>query len=109
VEPGLANSLLSNLFRALPRLEYLALCLEFQMDGAVFEDLARHCPQLTVLELPRTQLCLSPALMAKIRPLRYLEGMQLATIYFKNPRHMMQRQSIRTLATEWRRAFPKLR
>jgi hypothetical protein len=62
VGPEVANSLLSNLFRALPRLEYLAVCLEFQMDGAVLEDLARHCPQLTVLELPRTQLYASLSL-----------------------------------------------
>ena len=109
VEPRVANSLLSDLFHAPPRLEYLALCLEFQMDGAIFEDLARHCPQLTVLELPQTQLCLSLALMAKMRSFRYLESMQLATIYFKNPRRMMQRDSIRSLATKWRRAFPKLR
>ena len=46
IEPGVVNSLLSDLFHAPPCLEYLALCLEFQMDGAIFEDLARHCPQL---------------------------------------------------------------
>lgn len=109
VESELVNSLLVNLLRALPRLEYLALGLKFQMDGAILHDLARHCPQLTVLELPRSQLCLSLALMTKVHPLRYLESMQLARIYFENPRRMMQRDNIRSIATEWRRVFPKLR
>jgi hypothetical protein len=108
VEPGLANSLLFNLFRALPRLEFLALGLKFQMDGALLQDLARHCPQLTVLELPQTQLCLSLALMRKVHTFWYLESMQLARLYFQNPRRMMQRDKIRSIATEWRRVFPKL-
>ncbi|KAH2321893.1 hypothetical protein KXW87_000547, partial [Aspergillus fumigatus] len=47
VDPAAANSLLSRLLRALPRLEFLALALECQMDGAILQDLARHCPQLT--------------------------------------------------------------
>jgi hypothetical protein len=109
VKPELANSLLLNLFRALPRLEFLALGLKFQMDGAILQDLARHCPQLTVLALPKTQLCLSLALMRKVHTFWYLESMQLARIYFQNPRRMMQRDKIRSIATGWRRVFPKLR
>lgn len=54
VKPELANSLLLNLFCALPCLEFLALGLKFQMDGAILQDLARHCPRLTVLALPKT-------------------------------------------------------
>jgi hypothetical protein len=108
VDRELANSLLLNLFRALPRLEFLALGLEFQMDGALLQDLTRHCAQLTVLELPQTQLCLSLALMRKVHTFWYLESMQLARIYFQNPRRMMQWDRIRSIATEWRRVFPKL-
>jgi hypothetical protein len=100
VERELAKSLLLYLFRALPRLEFLALGLKFQMDGALLQDLARHCPHLTVLELPRTQLCISLALMRKVHTFWYLESMQLARIYFQNPRRMMQRDKIRNIATE---------
>jgi hypothetical protein len=109
VESGAANSLLSSLARALPRLEFLALGLEFQMDGAILQDLARHCPQLTVLELPRTQLLLSLGLMAKTSRLGHLESMHLRRIYFRNPRRMMQWDKIRSIAREWRRIFPKIR
>jgi hypothetical protein len=109
VEPGAANSLLSSLSRALPRLEFLVLGLEFQMDGAILQDLARHCPQLTVLELPRTQLLLSLSLMTKTSTLWHLESMHLRRIYFRNPRRMMQYDKIRSIAREWRRIFPKVR
>ncbi|KAH1274102.1 hypothetical protein KXW98_008311 [Aspergillus fumigatus] len=109
VDPGAANSLLSRLLRALPRLEFLALALECQMDGAILQDLARHCPQLTVLELPQTQLLLSLSLMTKTSTLRHLESMHLAGIYFRNPRRMMQCDKIRSIAREWRRIFPKIR
>lgn len=109
VDPGAANSLLSRLLHALPRLEFLALALECQMDGAILQDLARHCPQLTVLELPQTQLLLSLSLMTKTSTLRHLESMHLAGIYFRNPQRMMQCDKIRSIAREWRRIFPKIR
>jgi hypothetical protein len=109
VERGAANSLLSSLLRALPRLEFLALGLEFQMDGAILQDLARHCPLLTVLELPRTQLLLSLSLMTKTCTLWHLESMQLASIYFRNPRRMMQWDKFSSIAREWHRIFPKIR
>ncbi|KAE8397145.1 hypothetical protein BDV37DRAFT_289664 [Aspergillus pseudonomiae] len=35
--------------------------------------------------------------------------MHFARIYFENPRHLMQRDKLQSVATEWRRIFPKLR
>lgn len=100
VERGAANSLLSSPLRALPRLEFLALGLEFQMDGAILQDLARHCPLLTVLKLPQTQLLLSLSLMTKTSTLRHLESTQLASIYFRNPRRIMQWDKFSSIARE---------
>lgn len=53
VEQGLADSLYISLFHALPRLEHFELDLRFRMDGARLQDLARRCPQLTILALLR--------------------------------------------------------
>ena len=103
-----AESLVLNLLRALPHLEFLALDLKFQMNGTMLQDVAHHCPGLVVLDLPQTQLSLSLMLMAKTRSLRKLESMRFAGIYFKNPRYMMQQDKIQSIVTEWRRIFPKL-
>jgi hypothetical protein len=105
----LTENLLLGLLRALPCLELLILDWRFRLDGARLQDLARHCPRLAVLDLPQAQLCLSLALMAKTYPLWQLEIMRFARIYFKDPRRLMQWDKIRSIATEWRRVFPKLR
>ncbi|KAF5854958.1 hypothetical protein ETB97_010487 [Aspergillus alliaceus] len=109
VESEQAGNMLSDLLRALPLLEFLALGLNFQMDGTKLQDLARHCPRLTVLDLPRTQLSVSLALMTKTHSLPQLESMHFAGIYFENSRLMMQRDKIRKIVMEWHRIFPKLR
>lgn len=103
-----AESLVLDLLRALPHLEFLALDLKFRMNGTMLQDVAHHCPRLAVLDLPQTQLSLSLMLMAKTRSLRKLESMRFAGIYFKNPRYMMQQDKIQSIVTEWRRIFPKL-
>ncbi|KIM92931.1 hypothetical protein OIDMADRAFT_208481 [Oidiodendron maius Zn] len=108
-EPERAEALCIGLLRALPRLEHFELDLRFRMDGARLQDLARRCPRLTVLALPRTRLCLSLALLTKAHRFWQLETMHFAEIFFEDPRRLMQWDKIRGLAEEWRRIFPKLR
>ncbi|RHZ63011.1 hypothetical protein CDV55_106198 [Aspergillus turcosus] len=103
------EELLFNLLRALPQLEFLALDLKFQMNGAKLRDLAHHCPRLVVLDLPQTQLCLSRAIMTNLDPLWHLESMSFEKVYFKDPQHLMQSNNFKSLAAEWRRIFPRLR
>lgn len=83
--------------------------MKFQMHGALLQDISRHCPRLTVLDLPMTQLCISLAVITELHPLWRLESMHFARIYFENPRHLMQRDKLQSVATEWRRISPKLR
>jgi hypothetical protein len=104
-----AEHLILGLSRALPHLEILALGLEFQMGGATLQELSRHCPRLTVLDLPRTQLCLSLALMVEAHPLSQLQVMHFARIYFESPRHLMKSRNFQSVVAQWRRVFPKLR
>ncbi|KAM5447458.1 hypothetical protein MaudCBS49596_005969 [Microsporum audouinii] len=106
--PELTENRFSSLLRALPRLEFLELDLKFQMDGAKLQDLSRHCPQLTVLGLSRACLYLSLAVMRKAHPLQQLKIMHFARIWFKDPRRLMKQDKIQSIATEWRRIFPKL-
>jgi hypothetical protein len=101
-EADLAEEMLLDLLHSLPRLEFLALGLKFQMDGSMLQDIARHCPRLTVLDLPDTQLYLSLSLMTKVHPLGQLEAMHFARIYFEDPRWLMQRDKIQSIATKWR-------
>jgi hypothetical protein len=108
-EPELAESLCIGLLYALPCLEHLELDLRFRMDGARLQDLARHCPRLTVLALRQARLCLSLALLTKAHPFLQLEIMHFAEIFFEDPRRSMQWDKIRGIATEWHRIFPKLR
>ncbi|GMG12999.1 unnamed protein product [Aspergillus oryzae] len=108
-DPTLGEDLLLGLLPALPHLEFLALGVKFQMPGALLQDISRHCPRLTVLDLPMTQLCISLAVITELHPLWRLESMHFARIYFENPRHLMQRDKLQSVATEWRRIFPKLR
>jgi hypothetical protein len=109
-EPELAEDLCLGLFHALPRLEYFGLNLRFRIDGARLQDIARRCPRLTILALPGARLCLSMALLEKTsHPFRQLESMQFAKIFFENPRHLIEQQSLQAIAREWRRVFPKLR
>ncbi|RLL97953.1 hypothetical protein CFD26_106578 [Aspergillus turcosus] len=104
------ENLLLNLLRALPKLEFLALGLKFRMDGALLlQDLARRCPRLAVLDLPRTQIWLSLAIMTNLDPLWQLEIMCLGDIYFEDTRRLLRSNNIESLATEWRRIFPRLR
>lgn len=58
-DPSLGEDLLLGLLPALPHLEFLALGVKFQLPGALLQDISRHCPRLTVLDMPNTQLCLS--------------------------------------------------
>lgn len=106
--PELAEDLFLSLLRALPCLEVLELGLMFRMDGAKLQDLARHCPRLTVLYLPQSRLCLSLSLMEKALPLWQLEIMHFSRIWFENPRRLMQRDKFQSIVAEWRRIFPKL-
>ncbi|GCB25500.1 hypothetical protein AAWM_08385 [Aspergillus awamori] len=108
VEAGRAKDLFMDLTRALPRLEFLHLSLEFQMDGTMLQDIACHFPRLSVLDLPQGQLIISLASMMEIQPLRHLESMHLSRIYFTNPRRMMQEDNFQSIVAEWRRVFPKL-
>ncbi|KAE8397276.1 hypothetical protein BDV37DRAFT_61238 [Aspergillus pseudonomiae] len=108
-DPTLGEDLLLGLLPALPHLEFLALGVKFQMPGALLQDISSHCPRLTVLDLPMTQLCISLAVINELHPLWRLESMHFARIYFENPRHLMQRDKLQSVATEWRRIFPKLR
>ncbi|KAH6721989.1 hypothetical protein BKA61DRAFT_628151 [Leptodontidium sp. MPI-SDFR-AT-0119] len=105
----LVEDLCISLLRALPRLEHFELDMRFRLDGAVLQDLARHCSQLTVLALPRARLSLSHTLLTAAHPFQRLEIMHFAEIFFESPRRSMQRDKLRGIATEWRRVFPKLR
>ena len=108
-ELELAEKLCIDLLHALPRLEHFELDLRFRMDGASIQDLARHCPQLTGLALPRARLCLSLTLLTEAHPFQQLEIMHFAEIFFEDPRRSMQWDKIQGIAAEWRRIFPKLR
>ncbi|KAH6719408.1 hypothetical protein BKA61DRAFT_630062 [Leptodontidium sp. MPI-SDFR-AT-0119] len=108
-EPELVENLCIDLLCALPRLEHFELGLRFRMDGASLQNLARHCPQLTILALPRARLCLSHTLLAEAHPFQQLEIMHFAEIFFEDPRFSMQWDNIRGIAADWRRIFPKLR
>jgi hypothetical protein len=55
----LDESLVLHLVVHLPLLEFLALGMKCQMDGAFLGNVAHHCPRLTVLNLHDSQLCLS--------------------------------------------------
>ncbi|KAE8553410.1 hypothetical protein EYB25_004792 [Talaromyces marneffei] len=106
---SLDESLVLNLMVNLPLLEFLALGLKCQMDGAFLGNVAHHCPRLTVLNLHDSQLCLSIDLIAKLYPFQKLESMQFSRIYFENPQRLLQRDTMQSIVTEWRRVFPKLR
>lgn len=99
----------SDLLRALPHLEFLELDLKFRINGAHIQDLAVHCPRLTVLRLHETWLCLSIAQMRTVDPLRQLELVHFKDVLFENPQHLMEPHIFSTLVAEWRRIFPKLR
>ncbi|GIC87265.1 uncharacterized protein Aud_003649 [Aspergillus udagawae] len=102
------EDLFFDLLRDLPQLEFLAFDAKFEMDGAKLRDLAQHCPRLVVLDLRYTELHLSLAEMINLDPLFQLETMTFAKIYFKDPPRM-QTDAIQSIATEWRRIFPRLR
>ncbi|GIK01774.1 hypothetical protein Aspvir_005815 [Aspergillus viridinutans] len=107
-EHCLGEVLFFDLLRALPQLEFLALDAKFEMDGARLRDLAQHCPRLVVLDLGYTELHLSLTTMINVDPLWQLESMTFAKIYFKDPPRL-QTDAIQSIATEWRRIFPRLR
>lgn len=97
-----------HLLRAMPHLEFLDLDVKFQMDGETLRELVLHCPRLVVLDLRYTQLHLSIGTMIGLHPFRQLETMRFACIYFKDlPR--LQSDAGLTIATLWRRIFPRLR
>ncbi|EAW21216.1 uncharacterized protein NFIA_063770 [Aspergillus fischeri NRRL 181] len=107
-EPCLGEDLFLDLLRALPHLEFLDLDAKFQMDGEKLRELVHHCPRLVVLDLRYTQLHLSLDTMIGLHPFRQLETMMFAHIYFEDlPR--LQSDAILTIATLWRRIFPRLR
>ncbi|OBT68767.1 hypothetical protein VE03_02073 [Pseudogymnoascus sp. 23342-1-I1] len=108
-EPESAENLCAALLRALHRLEHLELNLRFRMDGAKLLDLARSCPRLIVLALPQARLCLYLALLTKSRPFWQLEIMHFTSIFFEDPRRLMESDGIQAIAAEWSRVFPKLR
>ena len=68
-DPTLEKDLLLGLLPALPHLEFLALGVKFQMPGALLQDISHHCPRLTVLDLPMTQLYISLAVITELHPL----------------------------------------
>ncbi|QGA15959.1 hypothetical protein EYB26_003626 [Talaromyces marneffei] len=105
----LDESLVLNLVVHLPLLEFLALGMKCQMDGAFLGNVAHHCPRLKVLNLHDGQLCLSIDLIAKLHPFQKLESMQFSRTYFENARRLLQRNTMQILVTQWRRLFPKLR
>jgi hypothetical protein len=74
----LDESLVLHLVVHLPLLEFLALGMKCQMDGAFLGNVAHHCPRLTVLNLHDSQLCLSIDLIAKLHPFQKLESMQFS-------------------------------
>ncbi|KAH8805213.1 hypothetical protein F5884DRAFT_846048 [Xylogone sp. PMI_703] len=95
-EPELTEELCIGLLHSLPQLD------------ARFLDLARRCPRLTVLSLPKARLRLSFTMLTKACPFWQLENMQFSQISSEYPRRLMQEDKIRAIATEWRRTFPKL-
>ncbi|GAB1198656.1 hypothetical protein APSETT444_007984 [Aspergillus pseudonomiae] len=101
--------LLSNLLRALPRLEVLGLGFQFRVYGTELEDLAHHCPRLTFLELPAAELFISLSQMSRTLPLRYLQIMRFYQVWFKYPLPFIRGVNFHNLVTEWSRIFPKLR
>uniref|UniRef100_A0A093UQ52 F-box/LRR-repeat protein 4 n=2 Tax=Talaromyces marneffei TaxID=37727 RepID=A0A093UQ52_TALMA len=103
------NTKFSDLLRALPQLEFLELDLKFRINGAHIQDLAVHCPRLTVLRLHEAWLCLSIAQMRTVDPLRQLELVHFKDVHFENPQRLMEPHIFSTLVAEWRRIFPKLR
>lgn len=103
------NTKFSDLLRALPHLEFLELDLKFRINGAHIQDLAVHCPRLTVLRLHETWLCLSIAQMRTVDPLRQLELVHFKEVLFEDPQRLMEPHIFSTLVAEWRRIFPKLR
>ncbi|RAQ78327.1 hypothetical protein COH21_013085, partial [Aspergillus flavus] len=82
-DPTLGEDLLLGLLPALPHLEFLALEVKFQMPGALLQDISDHCPRLTVLDMPMTQLCISLAVITELHPLWRLESMHFARVYFR--------------------------
>ena len=67
--------------RGLPFLEALEIWSEFRMDGAVLEEIARCCPSLAFLELPRVCIDISLVTLYSTVPLSYLIGLQLLAIW----------------------------
>lgn len=106
-EPG--ESLVLDLVVNLPFLEFLALGLKCQIDGAFLGIVAHHCPRLAVLNLCDSQLCLSLDLITSLHPIHKLESMQFSRIYFENPRRLLRQDTFQSIVTEWRRVFQKLR
>ncbi|KAF3406458.1 hypothetical protein DPV78_000067, partial [Talaromyces pinophilus] len=98
-----------SLIRALPHLEFLDLDWTFQIKGAWIQDVALHCPSLTILEMSQTLLQISIAQLEKAHPLEKLEIMELERINFDNPVNLMEQDKLSILVSEWRRVFPMLR
>ena len=96
------------LLRALPNVELLTLGLRYRMNGAMLPDLAHYCPRLVSLNLPEARLLLSLLLMHQARPLSNLKIMCLRSVWFDQPRVLMQSDQMQDFVTEWRRVFPKL-
>ncbi|PLB47593.1 hypothetical protein P170DRAFT_510410 [Aspergillus steynii IBT 23096] len=109
VEEYQAEILFSRLIHALPRVEFLRLGLKFQMSNEMLQDLARLCPQLSILCLPSVELSMALAKMTEVNPFQQLESMILLGIFFQNPCRMMHCDRIQSIVTEWRRIFPKLK
>lgn len=96
------------LLRALPNVELLILGLRYRMNGAMLPDIAHYCPRLVSLNLPEARLFLSLLLMHQARPLSSLKTMCLRSVWFDQPRVLMQSDQMHDFVTEWRRVFPKL-
>ena len=96
------------MIRGLSFLEVLEIRSKFRIDGAAIEEISRYCPSLTFLELPLARVDISWTTLCRTFPLSYLRGLKLSAIWFERPKHLLQTEMLKRLATEWRRVFPKL-
>jgi hypothetical protein len=97
------------ILRSLPHLEILELNISFRMDSEIFQEVARACPRLTVLDMPDCLFCLLPADLANFRPFRHLEALTLRSVVLAPAHLFMAQHQLQLLVEEWRRVFPKVR
>ena len=107
--PGITSDQFSRLLRALPKVERLALCVKFLVTASELQYVARSCPRLEVLELAHTRLFLSLKSLMEAPVFPCLAAIHLESVWFGKPNRHMRLSSLRRIAREWSRVFPRLR